>query len=171
MKLPKHLKNFNITFGVSDFSAICEEVMLPKIKFKTEEWRGAGMAAPIEIETGMEKLEATFKFGEQTIEGFVSAGINLSGFVTATIFGHMAAADGGNESMTCVLRGWVKGVDAGTWKAGDPKAATQTVEMSVLSWVLTRGVVPLVTIDVMSGISLIGGFDQHAAARANLKIA
>ncbi|MDQ3231787.1 MAG: phage major tail tube protein [Pseudobdellovibrionaceae bacterium] len=170
MKLPKHLKNFNVMFGISDFSAICEEVALPKIKYKTEEWRGAGMAAPIEIDVGLEKLEATFKFGEQTIEGYLSAGVNLSGLITATIFGHIASVDGSSEGITCVLRGWVKGVDPGTWKAGDPKSATQTVEMSVLSWILTRGAVPLITVDVMAGTTLIGAFDQHAAARANLKI-
>ena len=168
MNLPKHLKNFNVTFGVSDFSAICEEVVLPKIKYKTEEYRGAGMAAPIEIDVGLEKLEATFKFCEQTIEGYISAGVNLSGLMTATILGHMSSVDGGSESMVCVLRGWIKGVDPGTWKAGDPKSATQSIEMAVLSWVLTRGIIPLVTIDVMSGISRIGGFDQHAAARKNL---
>jgi P2 family phage contractile tail tube protein len=170
MKLPKHLKNFNVTFGISDFSAICEEVTMPKLKFKTEEWRGAGMAAPIEIDVGMEKLEATFKFGEQTIEGYLSAGVNLAGLVTATIFGHLSAPDGSTEGMTCILRGMIKTVDPGTWKAGDPKAASQTLEMAVQSWVMTRGIVPLVTIDIMSGITLIGGFDQHEAARKNLKL-
>lgn len=170
MKLPKHLKNFNVTFGISDFSAICEEVTMPKLKYKTEEWRGAGMAAPIEIDVGMEKLEATFKFGEQTIEGYLSAGVTFSGLVTATIYAHLAAPDGGTEGVACILRGWIKTVDPGTWKAGDPKAATQTLEMAVQSWILTRGLVPLVTIDVMSGISLIGAFDQHEAARKNLKL-
>src|SRR6478735_10312190 len=106
MKYPLHLKNFNVTFGVSDFSGICEEVTMPKIKYKTEEWRAAGMDAPVEIPVGLEKLEATFKFGEQTIEGYLSAGVALSGLVTATIFGHMAAINGNKETLICILRGW-----------------------------------------------------------------
>src|SRR4051812_44054776 len=107
MKLPKHLKNFNVTFGVSDFSAICEEVTLPKIKHKTEEYRGAGMDAPIEIEVGREKLEATFKFAEQTIEGFLASGVSFTGLVTATVYGHISAPDGTSDSIAAVLRGWV----------------------------------------------------------------
>lgn len=171
MKYPKHLKNFNVTFGVSDFSGICEEVTLPKIKYKTDEWRGAGMDAPLEIPVGLEKLEATFKFGEQTIEGYLSAGIALSGLVTANIFGHLFGMDGSTDVVTCVMRGWLKGLDPGTWKAGDPKAAGQTLEMSVLTWVMTRGPVPLITIDVMRGITMHGPFDQHEAARKTLKLA
>lgn len=170
MRYAKHLRNFNVTFGVSDFSGICEEVTLPKIKYKTEEWRAAGMDAPIEIPVGLEKLEATFKFGEQTIEGYLSAGVALSGLVTATIFAHISSMDGASEPLVCILRGWMKGIDPGTFKAGDPKAATQTLEMSVLSWVMTRGAVPLVTIDVMRGITMHGPLDQHEAARKNLKL-
>jgi P2 family phage contractile tail tube protein len=170
MKYPKHLKNFNVTFGVSEFSGVCEEITLPKIKYKTEEWRGAGMDAPIEIPVGLEKLECTMKFGEQTIEGYLSAGVVLSGFVTVTIFGHIAAIDGTTDNLTCILRGWIKTVDPGTFKAGDPKSANQTLEMSVISWVMTRGVIPLVTIDVMRGITMHGPLDQHEAARKGLKL-
>ncbi len=170
MRLPKHLKNFNVSFGVSDFSAICEEVTLPKLKHKTEEYRGAGMDAPIEIEVGREKLEATFKFAEQTIEGFISSGVSFTGLVTATVHGHMSAPDGSSDSITAILRGWVKTVDSGTWKAGEPKSANQTIEMAVLSYMLTRGAIPLIAIDIMNGTSLVGPIDQLSAARKNLKI-
>ncbi len=170
MRLPKHLKKFSVTFGVSDFSAICEEVTLPKIKYKTEEFRGAAMNAPIEIETGMEKLEATFKFAEQTIEGYLSAGAILSGFVTATIRGQMSSPDGEEDTLIAVIRGWVKTVDPGTLKPGDPKSSNQTIEMAVMSYVLTRGAVPLIAIDITNGKSIVGVFDQMESARKNLKL-
>lgn len=170
MRLPKHLKNFNVTFGVSDFSAICEEVTLPKLKHKTEDFRGAGMDAPIEIEVGREKMEATFKFAEQTIEGYLSSGASFSGLVTATIRGHLSAPDGTSDSVVAILRGWVKTVDPGTWKPGDPKSANQTIEMAVYSYALTRGVIPLVAIDIMNSTSFVGPIDQLAAQRQNLKL-
>ncbi|HYX36012.1 MAG TPA: phage major tail tube protein [Oligoflexus sp.] len=170
MRFPKFLHNFNVTFGISDFSGICEEVTLPKLKFKTEEWRGAGMSAPLEIEVGLEKLECTFKFGEQTFEGYLGAGLNFAGIMTANITGYMKGQDGTSDGMDCIVRGWVKTVDPGTWKAGDIKSSTQTVEMAVQSWLMTRGMVPLLTIDIVNGVQLIGPSDQHAAARQQLKL-
>jgi P2 family phage contractile tail tube protein len=37
-----------------------EELTLPKLTLKTEEFRNGGMDAPIEVEMGMEKLESEF---------------------------------------------------------------------------------------------------------------
>jgi uncharacterized protein len=170
MKLPKFLKRFSVTFGVSDFSAVCDEVSLPKIKFKTEEYRGGGMDAPIEIITGLEKLEATFKFAEQTIEGYLSAGVTLAGLMTVTVRGEMSSPEGETDTLVAILRGLVKTVDPGTMKPGDPKSANQTIEMAVMSYVLTRGVVPLIAIEIKNGKTIIGGFDQMEQARKNLKI-
>jgi len=170
LRFPKFLHNFNITWGITDFSGIAEEVTLPKLKYKTEEWRGAGMSAPLEIEVGLEKLEATFKFGEQTIEGYLSAGLNFTGLMTANITSHLKGQDGSSDGMNVILRGWVKTVDPGTWKAGDIKSSTQTVEMAVQSWLMTRGLIPLLTIDIVNGVQLVGPGDQHAAARQFLRL-
>jgi P2 family phage contractile tail tube protein len=170
MKLPKLLKRFSVTFGVSDFSAICDEVALPKLKFKTEEWRGGGMDGPIEMPTGIEKLEATFKFGEQTIEGYLAAGVSLAGFMTVTVRGEISSPEGESDTIIAILRGWVKTVDPGTMKPGDPKSSNQTIEMAVSSYFLTRGAVPLIAIEIKNGKTFIGPFDQMEAARKNLKI-
>lgn len=170
MLLPSVLTNVNVKFNGIDFSARAEEVILPKISHKTEEWHGVGMAGPVEISVGLEKLEAQFKFMEQSSEAYLSAALNATGFVNAIVLGNLRRQGGPSEPIVSVLRGFIKTIEAGNWKGGDPKAATQTVTMSVYSWTLNRNGIPLVTIDMENGIYLLGPFDQHEAVRKNLLI-
>ncbi|GHT98386.1 hypothetical protein FACS1894126_3800 [Alphaproteobacteria bacterium] len=56
--LPKILKNFNVFVDGRGYAGRVEEVSLPKLSLKTDEFLAGGMDAPIEIDLGMEKLEA-----------------------------------------------------------------------------------------------------------------
>ena len=53
-------KNFNLFVDGKGFAGQIEEFTPPKLTLKTEEFRAAGMDAPIELTMGLEKLEASF---------------------------------------------------------------------------------------------------------------
>ena len=58
MSLPAILTHFNVyADGVSLLGEV-EEITLPKIALKTDEYIGGGMAAPVEIPMHLQKLEA-----------------------------------------------------------------------------------------------------------------
>ncbi len=56
--LPKILRNFNVFVDGRGYAGKIEEITLPKLTIKTEEYRAGGMDIPISIDMGMEKLEA-----------------------------------------------------------------------------------------------------------------
>lgn len=68
--LPKILKNFNVFVDGRGYAGKIDEVTLPKLTIKTEEYRAGGMDIPINIDMGMEKLEAEFTFSEYDSELF-----------------------------------------------------------------------------------------------------
>ena len=53
-------KNFNVFVDGKGYAGEAEEYNPPKLALKTEDFRGGGMHAPIELTMGMEKLEADF---------------------------------------------------------------------------------------------------------------
>jgi P2 family phage contractile tail tube protein len=168
--LPAVLTNATVQFNGSNFSGKVEEIVIPQLSWKAEEITLGGMPGAIEIPVTLEKLTATFKVLEQTYEAYLAAGLNSTGLVTALVTGSVKVPAGSSEPVVCVLSGWIKKIEAGTWKAGDIKAAMQSIELAVWRWSLNRNGVPLVNIDMPNGIVFLGPIDQNAVTRQNLLI-
>ncbi len=67
------LKNMALFVDGRGYAGNVEELTLPKLTMKTEEFRGGGMDAPIEVEMGMEKLECEFtltRFDKEALKLF-----------------------------------------------------------------------------------------------------
>jgi len=170
MQFPLHLKNFKLMLGPVDYSGVVEEVILPKIKYKTEEVLNGGMAGPIKMPTTLEAMDVTFKMSEQTIAGFVLAGAPTAGFVSAIVYGHLQSLEGKTAELIYAMRGTLISVDNGSAKNGDIKSGIQTLEMNLVSLLVTRDGVPITTIDFKNGVIKHGVFDQFESARRNLKL-
>jgi P2 family phage contractile tail tube protein len=54
------LKNMSLFVDGRGYAGNIEELNLPKLTMKTEEFRAGGMDAPVEVDMGMEKLECDF---------------------------------------------------------------------------------------------------------------
>ena len=85
--LPKILRNFNVYVDGRGYAGRVEEITLPKLTIKTEEFQGAGMSAPIEIDLGMEKLEMELTFAEYDSELFKLFGLTNGADIALTIRG------------------------------------------------------------------------------------
>ncbi|GFR20643.1 phage tail tube protein FII [Trichonephila clavata] len=83
--LPKILKNFNVFVDGRGYAGKIDEVTLPKLTIKTEEYRAGGMDIPINIDMGMEKLEAEFTFAEYDSELFRLFGLIDGNSVSLTL--------------------------------------------------------------------------------------
>lgn len=102
------------------------EVTLPAFKVQTEKARNAGMVMEREIRMGYERENAKFKM--PALDPTTVAAINGMQGTTDTLMitGALVDEDGTTTNATCYLRGFLKDIDFGNWKAGD-KAETEYV--------------------------------------------
>lgn len=165
-KMPEVLKNMSLFVDGRGYAGRAEEVVLPKLTIKTEEWRGGGMDAPVKLDMGMEALDMEF-----TLSEFDRDVLKLFGFArgAAVPLSARGALSGNAGEVTPVLvqaRGRIVEIDPGTWKAGE-KAQTK-VSINLSYYKLTIGGEEIVEIDVENMIRRIGGVDQLAGIREAL---
>lgn len=108
--LPKILKNFNVFVDGRGYAGRVEEITLPKLTIKTEEYQGAGMSAPVEIDMGLEKLEMDLTFSEYDQELFKLFGLTNGSEFALTIRG---ALQGTGNTLPVIInvRGYFKEMD------------------------------------------------------------
>lgn len=63
MALPRILKHFNVFADGNSHAGEVEEITLPKLTRKLEEYRAGGMNGPIDVDLGNEKLELETTYG------------------------------------------------------------------------------------------------------------
>lgn len=165
--IPKILKNFNAFVDGRGYAGRVDEITLPKLTVKTEEHRAGGMDAPVEIDMGMEKLECELTFAEYDIELFRLFGMTDGNAVALTLRGAIQA-DGEAESVVVNLRGSLREVDAGSWKAGDK--ATLKCMVAARYYKLTIDGSQVIEIDAENMIRVINGVDQMATIRGAIGI-
>ncbi|MDF1583901.1 MAG: phage major tail tube protein [Methyloprofundus sp.] len=160
------LKNLTLFVDGYGYAGKVEEVTLPKLTMKTEEFRGGGMDAPIEIEMGLEKMEASFTLVSFSAEILKLWGLAPGNDKPLTIKGSLLDEDGTEKPVAINLRGKLKELDAGTWKPGD--MAKLKASVAVTYYKLTHNNVVLHEIDPVNMVRIIDGVDQLAQTRANL---
>jgi hypothetical protein len=160
------LKNMNLFVDGRGQAGDIEEITLPKLTSKTEEFRNGGMDAPIEVEMGMEKLEADFTLTKFSKEVLSLWGLATGNIKPLTIRGSLSSEDGTETGVIINLRGMIKEVDMGSWKPGDKSVTKFAVALRYYK--LTVGGQVIHEIDVPNMIRIIGGVDQLATTRANL---
>jgi P2 family phage contractile tail tube protein len=165
--LPKILKNFNLYVDGRGYAGRIEEITPPKLIIKTEEFQGAGMSAPVEIDMGMEKLEMELTFAEYDPELFKLFGLTNGSEVAFTIRGALQSGVDA-ESVVINIRGFFKELDFDTWKPTE-KAAFKCF-VACAYYKLTIGETALIEIDPVNMVRSVNGSDQLSAFREILQI-
>lgn len=160
--IPKILKNFSVSVDGRGYAGRVDECVLPKLTVKTEEHRAGGMDMPVEIDMGLEKLEAELTFSEYDHELFRLFGLVDGNAVQLTLRGAIQS-NGEAEPVVINLRGALKELDAGTWTAGEK--ATLKVMVSARYYKLAINGETAIEIDAENMIRLIDGKDQLESVR------
>jgi P2 family phage contractile tail tube protein len=165
--LPKILKNFAVFVDGRGYAGKVEEITLPKLTIKTEEYRAGGMDVPIAIDMGMEKLETDMTFSDYDSEIFKLFGIISGNLVALTLRGALQEPDK-TDAIPVVLhlRGTIRELDFGTWKAAEK--ATLKMAMDLRAYKLTYNNADVIEIDAENMIRKINGADQLASFRTAL---
>jgi P2 family phage contractile tail tube protein len=165
--LPKILKNFAVFVDGRGYAGKVEEITLPKLTVKTEEYRAGGMDVPIAMDMGMEKLETDMTFSDYDSEIFKLFGIISGNLVALTLRGALQEPDKVDAIPVVLhLRGTIRELDFGTWKAAEK--ATLKMTMDLRAYKLTYNNADVIEIDAENMIRKIDGTDQLATFRTAL---
>jgi len=169
MAMPSVLRDFNVFVEAKGFAGKADEINLPKLTLKMEEYRGGGMDAPVEIDMGMEKLEADFTLAEFDADVLSLFGVEAGAAAAFRAMGSIFnPVDGTSTAVAVVLRGRIKELDMGAWKGGEAAKLKVTVACNYYKY--TQGGVDLIEIDVGGMKRIIAGIDQLAKTRADLGV-
>ena len=161
--LPRVLKNMSLFVDGRGYAGRVDEIQLPKLTLKTEEHRAGGMDAPVQVDLGMEKLEAQLTISDYDPEVFKLFGLLDQKDQDITVRGAVQAQGGVAEAVVVNLRGGWKELDTGTWKMGDKSSLT--VQVAASYYKLAIGGVELVEIDVINLVRKVGDVDQMETIR------
>lgn len=164
--MPRYLKGMNLFVNGKGYAGRVEEIQLPKLTVKTEEFRGGGMDIPVEIDLGMEKLECelTVSDYDATLFSFLGMGSAAGNTgIPVTLRGAMDA-DGTVVPVTVNLTGFFKEMDMGSWKAGEKSVLK--MQAALRHYSLSIGDEKVVEIDMANMKRIIGGADAMADVRS-----
>lgn len=166
MALPLLWKGVNVFVEGLDQHNIVADVNPPKITFKTEDWQGGGMIAPVKVEQGIEALECEFTLGGFSAEVMREMGGNISG-KTMRIQGALQddSTDGYVE-LVAELRGRINESDPGTAKQADN--GEHKFKFDCTYYKLTVNGKDVVEVDALAPKLVIDGVDKYAEMRKAL---
>jgi P2 family phage contractile tail tube protein len=124
------------------------------------------MDAPMQIDMGMEKLEASLTFAEYSPELFSMLGLMEGNKTNIVLRGAVQGDDTAVIPVVITLQGGFKETDMGSWKTGSK--GTLKAQIAARYYKLEIGGVEIIEIDVENMIRVISGVDQTAAQRAAL---
>lgn len=166
MALNDILKNMNLFVDGHGYAGNVEEITLPKLTMKMEEFRNGGMDAPIEVEMGMEKLELSFSLTKFDADVLKLFGLAPGSSKPINIRGSLLSEDGTEKPVIINAQGMIKESDFGSWKPGDKATLKGSVAVKYYKLTIDGNVVH--EIDVINMIRKINGVDQLAQTRKNL---
>lgn len=162
------LKNLNLFIDGRGQAGQIEDFNPPKLTLKMDEFRGGGMDTPIELEMGMEKLNADFSLVGYDADVLALFGLRPGASVPMVARGALESHDGTVTAVSYVMRGKIKESDPGTWKPGEKAPLKTTV--ALVYYKLTHGNRIIHEVDVENMIRIVDGVDVLAEQRAALGI-
>ncbi|NWA04814.1 phage major tail tube protein [Pseudomonas gingeri] len=164
--IPETLSNLNLFVDGVSFQGDVPSLTLPKLTLKMDEHRGGGMDVPVELEMGMEKQEAAFTTTGVRRESLKFFGLADGSAFNSVFRGAYKGLKGKITPVIVTLRGALKEVDMGDWKAGEKAEIKHSVALIYYKLEVDGRVV--YEIDALGMKRVINGVDQLAAQRQAL---
>lgn len=170
MALPSNLTNFNLFNDGNSLMGVAEDIALPKLARKMDEYQAAGMPAPVDLDLGNEKIEmdwtcAGMVWGVVKQYGAAKANANLLRYSGA----YTRQDTGDVDSVEIVVRGRHKEIDFGNAKVGDPTKTKIKTTCSYYKLTVNKEV--LIEIDALGMILTVNGVDMLESQRKAIGLA
>lgn len=166
--IDNQLKNCTMAIDGRGYAGRVKTVTLPKLTVKTEEFRGGGMDAPIEIDMGMEKLEFSGTLSSVDPDLLRGWGLAHGQSPSITVRGALESEFGASSRVEARLSGRIAEVDHGDWTPGE--AAELKFRMAVARYEYRQDGELIHRIDAQNMIRIIDGVDRLTEQRRALGI-
>ena len=161
-------KNLNLYVDGRGYAGQIEDFNAPKLTLTTEEFRGGGTNAPIDITTGHEKPTADFQLIQYSKDVLALWGVTEGQSVPLVAREALESFDGTVTTVIHTMRGKILEIDPQTSQAGT--TPRMKVTMSLTYYKLQHGDTTVHEIDVENYIQVINGTDALAAMASALGI-
>ena len=161
--IPQLLSNTNLFIDGVSFAGDVPSLTLPKMTVKTEGHRGGGMAGEIEMDMGLEKMEASWTTTGVRREALKFFGLSDQTSCNAVFRGSFRGRKGDITPVIATLRGMLKEVDMGDWKPGDKAELKHAMAVHYYKLEIDNRVI--YEIDMVNCVRVIDGVDQLADER------
>lgn len=162
------LKNFNLYVDGRSYAGNVDEVQLPALNIPGEEFRAGGMDSSVDLDMGMDKLEATFKVSKWDAPLIGHWGATSGGRIPLVFRGALQNLDGTVVAVEVSLYGKIHGLD--TDPATPGARAGQSYRFAATRYIYKQDGVVIHDIDVLNCKRVINGVDQLAAIRKAIGI-
>ena len=164
--IPQTLFNTSLFIDGISFSGDVPELSLPKLSIKTESYRAGGMDGEIDMDMGLEKMESSFSTNGVRKEAMKFFGLADQTAFNGSFRGSFKEQRGRFVGVVATLRGLLKEVDPGSWKAGDKAEFKYTVGVAYYKLEIDGAVI--YEIDPVNSVRVINGVDQLQQMRSQL---
>lgn len=161
-------KNLNLFVDGHNLVGQAEDFNAPVMALQTEEFRGGGMDAPVDVEMGMEKLTTSFNLMAYKRTVLALFGVAVGETVPFVAREVLQSQDGTVTSVVHTMRGKITKMDPGTSKPGT--LAPLNFEMALDYYKLEHGGIVIHEFDVANMVRIVNGKDVLAKQRAALGI-
>lgn len=135
-----------------------EEVTLPKIKKKTEAFRGGGMLGERSVSLGYDKLQFMLSLNSFDPQVMTKGGLYVGNkSLSFSVRGYLDGDNNAQHTAICQMSGEVTELDAGAWQAGKKAMLKSTIDLYAAK--LTIDNAEVYTLDFMNGVYSFGGND------------
>lgn len=170
MSLPNILKNFNLYADGESLMGVAEEITVPKLTRKMEEWRAGGMPGPIDIDLGQEKIVMDWTTGGLLFSALRKYGASKPDALLLRYAGAYQREDTGvTHAVEIVVRGRHKEIDMGNKKVGDPNKTKVSTTCAYYKLSVDNEV--LIEYDALAMIFVVDGVDLMDAQRKAIGLA
>jgi P2 family phage contractile tail tube protein len=160
------LKNFAVSIDGKGFAGNAKEIQLPALTLAGEDFRAGGMDAPIFIEMGQEKLEASITLSSFDILALAQWGVGEGYSVPVVARGALESLDGTVQQVVVAMRGKVVSFEPSAWTPG--AEATLKFSLNLTTYRYEQNGQIIHDIDVPNMKRVIGSVDRLAEQRAAL---
>lgn len=163
--LPSILKDFNLFNDAQGYQGRIDEIILPALNRKVEEYQGGGMVGPVDVDLGQEKIDLDW-----TVKGFDLQVMKQYGYVgVAGVALRFAGAYQEDENCTVKaveisVRGRHTAIESGTAKKGDTNANTK-IKSNLSYYKLSVDNEEIIEIDLINYVFKVNGEDKLEAMR------
>ncbi len=161
------LKHWNAYMNGVSLLGKVNDFTPPNIVVKTEEFKANGMDAPLDIDTGLEKLTAEMVFPGYVEDVMALWGLANNAAVNLTIRGSLESRNGNKRPIVIVIRGMITGINRGGFGTSG-KAGDTTVALSLDYYREQVDGRLIYELEPAALIRIVDGVDQLATTRANM---